>query len=329
MTFSGSVNPVSKQLGVIGEALVDVVISDTAEQRAFPGGSPLNVAVGLAKLGHDVFFAGRWGRDEFGDLIDQHVSTHGVKPVLERVETTSVARAYLDPSGVASYEFDLNWEVPETLVTDFATATGGAELDHAHVGSIGTVLAPGAATVLRALTAVREHATISYDPNCRPTILPDRQAYRQRAEQIVGLTDIVHASDEDLTWLYPHREITDSLRDWAARGPGLVIVTRGARTILGSCADGEIFEMPIVPVQVADTVGAGDSFTAALLWALHQVLGDRAGIHRLSTSAAQHAVRIAAHASAITSSRPGANPPETAELLAALQVAGIDPQGLP
>lgn len=310
--------PVADYFGVIGEALVDVVLSDTATPRAHVGGSPLNVAVGVSRLGRPVLFAGRFGRDGHGDMIAAHLRDNGVRCLLEQdAAPTSQATARLDPTGAASYEFELDWTLPpaDELAEEFAAA--GGSLRHMHAGSIATMLAPGDAEVMALLGRISADATISYDPNVRPTIVPDRAFARARAEESVRLADVVHASDEDVAWLYPDRPLLDSLQAWQRMGPALVVMTRGAEDIVAVTAHG-VVERPIVPVDVADTVGAGDSFTAALLAALddRSLLGaeNRGRLHAMDPADVRSVLIYASRASAITASRPGADPPTRAEL---------------
>lgn len=305
--------------GVIGEALVDVVVSDTATPRVHVGGSPLNVAVGLSRLGRPVLFAGRFGRDEHGDMIASHLRDNGVRCLLEQdAAPTSQATARLDPTGAASYEFELDWTLPpaEELAEEFAAAAGG-RLRHMHAGSIATMLAPGDAEVMSLLERISADTTISYDPNVRPSIVPDRAFARARAEESVRLADVVHASDEDVAWLYPARPLVETLQAWQRMGPALVVMTRGAEDIVAVTRDG-VVERPIVPVDVADTVGAGDSFTAALLAALddRSLLGaeNRERLHAMDPADVESVLIYASRASAITASRPGADPPTRDEL---------------
>lgn len=298
---------------------MDVVLSDTATPRAHVGGSPLNVAVGLSRLDRPVWFAGRLGRDEYGDMIAAHLSTNGVHSLLEAdAAPTSVATARLDPTGAASYEFQLDWTLPaaDALVEQLRASAEG-RLAHVHAGSIATMLAPGDASVMGLLEAVSADTTISYDPNVRPTIVPDRAFARARAEESVRLSDVVHASDEDVAWLYPDRPLLESLKAWQQAGPALVVMTRGAEDIVAVTAD-HVVERPIIPVDVADTVGAGDSFTAALLAALddRDLLGaeNRERLHAVDRADIESVLIYASRASAITASRLGADPPTRAEL---------------
>ena len=213
----------SERILVIGEALIDRVRDIDGDVVEHPGGSPANVAVGLARLDHLVDFATRIGQDERGARIANHLTRHGVSLLEVSVgpNPTSVAEAHLDPSGAAEYTFDLHWDLPRVSVP--------ARVSHVHTGSIAAVLEPGAASVLATLRAARAHATISYDPNLRPDIMGDLDAVRPRVEEIVGLADVVKASDEDLALIYPGQSVPEVLRRWAKLGPSLVVVTRAQR----------------------------------------------------------------------------------------------------
>lgn len=294
---------------VVGEALVDVV-------GGLPhvGGSPLNVAVGLARLGCEVTFVGRFGRDEFGSLIDDHLRANGVACLLAPDDkASSVAIATLDPTGSAAYEFQLVWELP--LVSEWLPgALEGARA--LHTGSIATVLSPGAGSVLEAVERARaEGVLVSFDPNCRPTITPDASAARSAVETFVALSDVVKASDEDLLWLYPDRSVEESAEAWRRLGPALVVVTRGSAGALGAHAGG-LERVAARPVSVADTVGAGDSFMAALLAGVLDLGDDPLG--ELTPAAIESLLAQAAAAASITVGRAGANPPTREELAAAL-----------
>lgn len=311
-------------LGVIGECLVDVVHSETQAPKAHVGGSPLNVAVGLARLEHDVLFTGRRGDDEYGRMIARSLRAQGVTSVLEPDETpTSVAKAILDPTGQASYEFTLDWTLPaaDDLEEQISERTEQRGLDLLHAGSIGAMMHPGAQTVRDLMTRRREGATISYDPNYRPSIIPNREEARGQVEECVALADVVQASSDDIDLLYPERSHAETMRAWADLGPSLIILTRGAAGAL-ALADSGAVEVPAVGVDVADTVGAGDSFMAAALSTLRGLglLGAerRSGLRAISSEDVHTVLTTAAQAAAITSSRFGAQPPTAVELRTAL-----------
>lgn len=303
-------------LTVIGEALIDEVISDTAPQRAHVGGSPLNVAVGLARLGHPTQFLGRFGDDEFGRQIHAHLRDNSVlAPLQPDAHPTSVASARLDPVGGARYTFQLAWELPD--LTEQENLFEGTTL--VHTGSIAAMLTPGAEDVLAAVRHARPFATISYDPNCRPTIIRDAAYARKQAEKFVALSDIVKASDEDLEWLYPGVDVQESARRWLSLGPAVVVVTRGSKGPWAVLERGEC-EVPAPATSVVDTVGAGDSFMAALLSALvdRELDGGqrRNELHSLSAEQIHGVLAFSVAAAAVTVSRAGANPPTRDDLKA-------------
>jgi fructokinase len=305
-------------LTVIGEGLVDVVQRSSGIE-AHVGGSPLNVAVGLARLGHPVQFVGRYGRDAYGESVAAHLRASSVMlPQAPDGLPTSVATALLDDDGAATYTFDLAWELPG-LAERLPFMLQGTTL--LHTGSIATMLAPGAAEVLAAVEHAHPASTISFDPNCRPSIITDAEYARRQAEKFVTLSDIVKASDEDLAWLYPGVDPLESARRWlklgGAEGPAVVVVTRGAAGPWGITAAGET-EFAAPRVEVADTVGAGDSFMAALLSGVVDrgldAAQNRADLRALPAEGLTALLAHASRAAAVTVSRAGANPPTRAEL---------------
>lgn len=302
-------------LTVIGETLIDEVVSDTASMRAHAGGSPMNVAVGLARLGHPAQFVGRYGDDEYGRLIQKHLRDNSVLfPVEPDGSPTSVATARLDPAGGASYDFQLVWDLPG-LARQKARLLDGTTL--LHTGSIATMLAPGAHDVLALVTSAHPLVTVSYDPNCRPTIIRDAAFARGQAEKFVALADIVKASDEDLEWLYPDRTPEQSARAWLEAGAAVIVVTRGSKGPWGVCRAGEV-SVPAPSTSVVDAVGAGDSFMAALVGAIVDLELDgahrRDELRRINLGQLAGMLQYAARAAAITVSRAGANPPTRDEM---------------
>ncbi|MFJ6537440.1 carbohydrate kinase [Paenarthrobacter sp. NPDC091711] len=305
-------------LTVIGEALVDVVQRSSGIE-AHVGGSPLNVAVGLARLDHPVQFIGRYGRDAYGDSIAAHLRSSSVMvPLPPDEKPTSVATAQIDDDGAATYAFDLAWELPG-LAGRLPLMLQGSTL--LHTGSIATFLEPGAAEVIAAVEHAHPGSTISFDPNCRPSIITDVEYARTQAERFVVLSDVVKASDEDLEWLYPGVDPVESARRWLSlggeEGPALVVVTRGSRGPWGVSRAGET-QISAPSVNVVDTVGAGDSFMAGLLSAIvdHGLDGaqNRSDLRAMPVETLSAIMDHATRAAAVTVSRAGANPPTRAEL---------------
>lgn len=309
-------------LTVIGEALVDIVHTPGDKPRAYPGGSPMNVAVGASRLGCPTRFVGHWGDDEHGHAITEHLSNSAVQvPYTPQATRTSTAQAYIQPDGAARYEFNIDWSLAH-IAAELAQLV--RESEAVHTGSIASMLDPGAATVATALRQASDSALITYDPNCRPSIVGDRDAAIARAEEFVSLAIVVKASDEDLSWLYPQRSLAATARAFLELGPELVVVTRGADgPVAYSRAYPEGIAVPAHRVQVADTVGAGDSLMAALITALidRDISGAeaRTRVAKLKAEDIADILHFSAAAAGITVSRSGANPPTRTELVAELQ----------
>ncbi|MBM7501545.1 carbohydrate kinase [Brachybacterium muris] len=295
----------------VGEALTDIVVDADGNRAEHPGGSPMNVAVALGRLGHTSHLLTRIGDDQRGQAIRAHVTDSHVQltPGSITGAPTSTAEAQLDASGAATYTFDLTWD---------PAATGLPEQVHAvHTSSIAAVLDPGAATVAQVLDRYRDHATISYDPNARPTLMGDAAAARERIEAIIVRADVVKTSDEDVAWLYDTDDVEDVVSSWRALGPGITVLTRGGDGAVGFTDSGRVQVAP-VQVEVADTVGAGDTFSAGILDALADKrllgAGNREALAALPSDDVAAVLRRAARLAAVTVSRSGANPPWSHEL---------------
>lgn len=302
---------------VLGEALVDIVIDARGETREHVGGSPLNVALGLRRLGHDVDFATTLGPDARGERIRALLAEAGVRlassesPESSAVPT-STALARLDGSGAATYEFDLHFDLPPTSPPP---GTG-----HAHTGSIGALLAPGDASVRVALDAVRRSGTLSYDPNVRPSIMGPADVVRARVAELVARSDVVKASDDDLAFLYPDEGVVEVLERWCSFGPKLVVVTLGAAGVTFRTRSSPTPEtLASTAAHVVDTVGAGDSFMAGLLSGLLDLglLGSTDAGARLGsagTDDVRPAIERGLATSAVTVGRAGAYAPTREDL---------------
>jgi fructokinase len=302
---------------VVGEVLVDVVRPPGGPVEQHPGGSPGNVALGLARLGRAVRLVTELADDAHGALVRRHLTSAGVHldlslPVSGR---TATATAVLDDRGSATYTFDLTWSLAHLRTMPTAR--------HLHTGSIAVTLAPGADVVARVAGSAREHATVSFDPNIRPALVDDAAAVRGRVRRMLELADVVKVSDEDLAWLHPGQDPGSVAQEWLTLGPCLVVVTLGRGGSLAVTRSGVVHVDPIL-VDVVDTVGAGDSYMAALLDGLDSanLLGAarRAALRDAMVETVAPIVERAAEAAAITVSRAGAQPPTTAELAAATPV---------
>lgn len=304
----------SAALLVVGESLVDVVERGGEDPVEHVGGSPANVAVGLARLGHAVELTTWFGSDPRGNRIRQHLEAAEVDITAGSAQAprTSTARAVLDATGAASYIFDLAFDVPDSRPLRTPELL--------HLGSIAATIAPGASKVAALVQRLRPTATVSYDPNARPDIMGSATEARRTVEGLVALADVVKVSDEDLDWLVPGVDVMTVARQWLALGPALVIVTRGSAGATAVTAGDVEVEVAAPQVTVADTVGAGDSFMSGTIDGLARagLLGAarRPQLRQITAEQLRTVLVRAARIAAVTVSRPGANPPTTAELAA-------------
>lgn len=298
---------------VIGEALIDIVVPVSGESSEHVGGSPANVAIGLARLGHPAQLATHIGTDPRGERIQALLEAENVTllPGSTTATRTPTATANLDAAGVASYVFDLEWELDANRIEPAVTS-------HLHTGSIGATLSPGGAAVARIVASCRDRVTISYDPNARPTLMGEPQDALLIIENLIRLSDVVKASSEDIEWLYPGVPAEQVLANWAGMGVLLGIITTGGEAAVVHFK-GQTRSYPVLPTTVADTVGAGDSFMSGLLSGLldANLLGDSSARQRLAAAEwpdVEPAISRALATAAITVSRVGANPPTRAEI---------------
>jgi fructokinase len=308
-------------MAVVGEALIDLV--PAGEGRLFeaaPGGSPANVAVGLARLGVPVYLAARIADDLLGRRIRAHLADNGVDLsfAVRAHEPTSLAIVALGAHGAPEYDFrvdgtaDWQWTDAELSVLPAADTVA------IHTGSLAATLLPGAEPLARLAERAAARVTVSYDPNCRPLLMGDVDAARARIERLIALTDVVKASAEDLAWLYPGLAPADIAERWLGFGPALTAITLGADGVVAVGGGAGRVWRPGRPVQVVDTVGAGDAFTAALLEGLYgrDLLGAarRETLHGLPAATLAEVLDRAVRAAALTCARRGAEPPTLTEL---------------
>jgi fructokinase len=294
---------------VIGEALIDIVERDGELIGEHVGGSPLNVAVGLARLGRGVDFLTHIGDDARGHRIADYVTSAGADLVAGSVTAgrTPTALAALDESGKAQYTFDIDWQLSGTPEVSPPLV--------AHTGSIATILEPGCRATAALLDAYHPSATISFDPNVRPGLISDDEQARTRIDRLVERSDVVKVSDEDLHWIDPNRTPEQVAATWLSLGPAVVAVTMGEHGAFALCQAG-IARVQARPVDVVDTVGAGDAFMTGLidaLWSLGLLgAGHRRDLHRVAVDTLTGALQTAALSSALTVARAGADLPDRA-----------------
>ncbi|WP_406692905.1 carbohydrate kinase [Saccharopolyspora sp. ID03-671] len=302
-----------------GEALVDLVPDpSTPDGELGPlhpllGGGPYNVAIALGRLGAPVAFYAKLSTDQFGDRMLQRLTESEVDTSLVQrgPEPTTLAVVGLEPNGSARYSF----HTEGTAARFVADQPLPAETTALCLGTLGMVLEPGATTYEKALFREAERGVfIALDPNVRADLIADPDAYRARFASWLPSVGLLKVSDDDAEWLAPGRDVLDAAREWQSRGPAAVVVTRGADGITAVTSEGEI-TVPGRRVEVADTIGAGDTVQAALLaWLDRNGALSPEKVRALDAEQWERALAFAASAAAITVSRAGAEPPWSSEL---------------
>lgn len=293
---------------VVGEALIDVVHRADGTVQRMPGGSPSNVAVGLARLGISTQLLCCLGSDDLGDDLRAHLREEGVelRPAAAPVPArTSTADAFVGPDGATEYRFTVYWD-PGPFISGAVRVL--------HVGSMAALIEPGATDVMAALAAAQSGTVVTFDPNVRPSLGFSPAAVRERIEQVARFAHLVKMSDEDLAWMYPDRSLEQVAARLLAFGVRLLVVTRGERGCV-MAAQEWVHEVPALRVPVVDTIGAGDSFMSGMIAAILDTRGDEA-LHseELEQDLCATWAMTGLRSAAITVSRAGAQPPTADEL---------------
>jgi fructokinase len=290
---------------VCGEVLIDILPTGPVV-----GGGPANTAKALARLGHDVHFIDGISSDAYGQAARAELLRDGVNLdlALTSDKPTCTATVSLDAQGVASYEFLIDGTATFDFHSSWLPDPYRFQPQVLHIGTLVTVIEPGASALYDWAMQVAEFAPIVFDPNIRPSVQPDRDLYEAAVEKWAALSAVIKVSDDDLAWLFPNQSIDDVANRWINDGVFLVVVTRGANGLVGYTADGRV-EVPGVKVDVVDTVGAGDTVGAIVVEAMLSH-----GLVELRGDVLQEVLSRAAHAAAITCSRQGAQPPYKHEL---------------
>lgn len=293
---------------VCGEALIDVIHNGDGTERAVPGGGPFNTARALARLGVPTSFLGHLSDDPFGRQLAELLKSDGANLDLATFgpERTTMAMADVDSEGLAEYQFVVQGTSAPQLTLSMLPDRLSPEVNALHLGTLGMVLEPMASTLVELIHRERAARVVMLDPNVRAGLIPD-DVYRKRLHDAVSRSTIVKASEDDLRWMFPGVGYRDAAERLLAGGARLVVVTLGSAGSFGAHRDLRL-SVEAVPVDLVDTIGAGDAFGAALLAWLH----DNGHLEQdltLKSDQLLAALHYACAAAAITCSRAGTEPP--------------------
>jgi fructokinase len=291
-----------------GEALFDLVHDGDEDLRAHPGGGPFNTARTIGRLGQPVAYLGRLSTDRFGLRLERMLAADGVRldAVVRTDEPTTLAMVEFDEAGSAGYRFYERATSAPGLTPQAALAALPPGVAILHVGTLGLTLEPMATALEAVVEKLSGRALVMVDPNIRPWVVADSDTYRSRLRRVLGRSDVVKVSEEDLAWLEPERSAAEAARMLLQGGPRVVLLTRGAEGVQVVTSAGDV-PVPAPEVEVVDTIGAGDAFGGGFLawWRARglgrQQLGDQSAVVAAATFGALVAARTVA--------RAGASPP--------------------
>ena len=291
---------------VCGEVLIDVLPTGPVV-----GGGPANTAKALARLGHDVDFIDGISTDAFGLMARKELERDGVGLALSLSsdKPTCTATVTLDAHGSASYEFLIDGTATFDFAHSWLPDPERLKPSVLHIGTLVTIVEPASTVLYEWAVKTAEFAPIVFDPNVRTSVVGDHKAYRAAVEKWVEISSVIKLSDDDISWLYPDESMDEVAQRWIANGASLVVVTRGAKGIIGYTEHG-FEEVDGAKVVVVDTVGAGDTVGAILVEGI--VTHSVDGLQGQVLNAVLHRAAIAA---GITVSRAGAQPPRLHELV--------------
>lgn len=301
-----------------GEALIDFLPRKSADgasvYQPFCGGSVYNTAIALGRLGIKTGFFNGISTDFFGDMLREGLKASKVDISHAKVWDKPSTLAFVKlTDGHARYSF-FDDNSAGRMLTKKDWPKLAAKVQALHFGSISLIPEPGGSTLEALMKREAKTRVVSLDPNIRPGQIKDRRAHLARLMRMIAMADIVKISDEDVAWMTGKSEFAKTAKKWLKSGARIVVVTRGGDGVEAYTANFALHQ-PAVSVKVADTVGAGDTFTAGLLAALSKAkLLTKKKLASISQADLEAALSFAARAAAVTVSRPGADPPWAHEL---------------
>ena len=295
---------------VCGEVLIDILPTGPVV-----GGGPANTAKALARLGYEVDFIDGISTDDYGVSARKELSRDGVGLGLSLTsdKPTCTATVTLDSKGSASYEFLIDGTATFDFNSSWLPDPERLKPSVLHIGTLVTIIEPGASVLFDWAVKVGEFAPIVFDPNIRPSVMADRAKYAAAVEKWVSISSVVKVSDDDIKWLYPDDSLDVVAHRWIESGVSCVVITRGAHGLIGFTASG-MEEVDGVKVDVVDTVGAGDTVGAIVVEGII-----KHSVHGLQGQVLNALLHKAAMAAGITCSRAGAQPPRAHELVDAME----------
>jgi fructokinase len=295
---------------VCGEVLIDILPTG-----AVVGGGPANTAKALSRLGYDVDFIDGISTDAYGVSARKELSRDGVGLALSLTsdKPTCTATVTLDSKGSASYEFLIDGTATFDFNSSWLPDPERLKPSVLHIGTLVTIIEPGASVLFDWAVKVGEFAPIVFDPNIRPSVMGDRAKYAAAVEKWVSISSVVKVSDDDIKWLYPSDSLDVVAHRWIEVGVSCVVITRGANGLIGFTASG-MKEVDGEKVDVVDTVGAGDTVGAIVVEGII-----KHSVHGLQGQVLNALLHKAAIAAGITCSRAGAQPPRAHELVEAME----------
>jgi fructokinase len=295
---------------VCGEVLIDILPTGPVV-----GGGPANTAKALARLGYEVDFIDGISTDDYGVSAKKELSRDGVGLGLSLTsdKPTCTATVTLDSKGSASYEFLIDGTATFDFNSSWLPDPERLKPSVLHIGTLVTIIEPGASVLFDWAVKVGEFAPIVFDPNIRPSVMADRAKYAAAVEKWVSISSVVKVSDDDIAWLYPSESLDVVDHRWIDAGVSCVVITRGAKGLIGFTSSG-MEEVDGARVDVVDTVGAGDTVGAIVVEGII-----KHSVHGLQGQVLNAVLHKAAIAAGITCSRAGAQPPRAHELVEAME----------
>jgi len=299
----------SKEIWVCGEVLIDLIPRGD-KKVAIVGGGPANTAKALALLGFDSYFIDGISTDAYGQKAKAELLYDGVNLKYAHFtdKPTCTADVSLDAEGVASYVFTIDGSATFDFSHDWLPDPLEIKPAVLQIGTLATIVEPAASILHEWALKVAEVAPVVFDPNIRSSVMSDRDKYQAAVAKWTAISAVIKVSEDDLAWLFPERDQLDVAAQWLGEGAALVIITKGSYGLIGITAQGSV-TVPGVKVEVADTVGAGDTVGAIVVEAIVE-----RGLASLHGEVLREVLTRAAKAASITCSRAGANPPTRAEI---------------